>query len=123
MDYDYDNVPGFIKITKNYGFNFLMTPVGNTDNWDQQYKYGPRDDEFFRKKWWNPEMFLRKNGDMISLGTYLHAKSRSRNTSIIGIDGTNYGRFGTPEIDDNLFISGNPRLPDPQFGQRNAPTL
>ena len=63
---------------------------------------------------------------MISLGTYLEAKSRSRNnnnTSIIGIDGTNYGRFGTPEIDDNLFISGNPRLPDPQFGQRNPPTL
>jgi hypothetical protein len=45
-----DTVPGFIKITKNLGFNHLETPVGNIENWVQQYEYGPIDQEFCLKK-------------------------------------------------------------------------
>ena len=97
-----DNVPGFIKITLNYGFNYLATPVGPVGM--------------------NEELFLRRNGHMISLGTFNQAYNRAGGGShyIIGIDGTNYGDFGTPEIDDNLFISA--KLPPPP-GQRNIPRL
>jgi hypothetical protein len=99
-----DNVPGFIKITRAYGFNYLATPVGIVGM--------------------NEELFLRRNGDMISLGTYRQAQARigGGHNYVLGIDGTNYGNFGTPEIEDNLFISANPRLPLPP-GQRNIPTL
>jgi len=99
-----DNPPGFIKITQNYGFNYLATPVGPVGM--------------------NEELFLRRNGNMISLGTFSQARDRAQDGSnhVIGIDGTNYGKFGTPEINDNLFISANPRLPRPP-GQRNIPTL
>jgi len=99
-----NNVPGYIKITRSHGFNYLATPVGEV-----------RDDQ---------ELFLRRNGDMIRLGTYNEAQARigGGQNYVLGIDGTNYGNFGTPEIDDNLFISANPRLPLPP-GQRNIPTL
>ena len=98
-----DIVRGFIKITRAYGFNYLATPVGEV-SLDQ-------------------ELFLRRKGAMISLGTYSQARARigGGERYVLGIDGTNYGDFGTPEIDDNLFISANPRLPPP--GQRNIPTL
>jgi len=99
-----DNVPGFIKINRAYGLNYLATPVGVVGM--------------------NEELFLRRNGDMISLGTYSQARDRigGGQSYLLGIDGTNYGNFGTPEIDDNLFISSNPRLQLPP-GQRNIPTL
>lgn len=97
-----NNVPGFIKITYNGGFNYLATPVGLVGM--------------------NEELFLRRNGDMISLGTYSQAQARIRGgyNNVLGIDGTNYGNFGTPEIDDNLFILS--KLPPPP-GQRNIPRL
>jgi hypothetical protein len=61
---------------------------------------------------------------MISLGMFSDVKKRSGRGEnyVIGIDGTNYGNFGTPTIDDNLFISANPRIPPPP-GQRNIPSL
>jgi hypothetical protein len=99
-----NNVPGFIKITKVYGFNYLETPVGRVEM--------------------NEELFLRRNGVMINLGTFSEADARAGpgKSNIIGIDGTNYGNFGTPTIDDNLFISAKPRNPPPP-GQRDIPTL
>ena len=98
------NVPGFIKITRNYGFNYLVTPLGEVER--------------------NDELFLRRNGSMISLGTYNEAQARigGGRRYVLGIDGTNYGDFGTPEIDDNLFILAKSRLPPPP-GQRDISSL
>jgi hypothetical protein len=72
----------------------------------------------------NDELFLRRNGSMISLGTYSEAKNRAERgqAHVIGIDGTNLGNFTTPEIDDNLFILAKSKLPPPP-GQRDIPSL
>lgn len=90
-----DNVPGFIKITDNGGFNYLAT------------QHGPIEI--------NDELFLRRNGEMIPLGTYRQAKARviDGSNNVMGIDRTDYGNFGDPIIDDNLFILYIYSLPRP----------
>jgi hypothetical protein len=55
----------------------------------------------------NEQIFLRRNGIMIPLGTFDEAALRAGygNDNLVGIDGTIYGRFSTPAIVDNLFVN------------------
>jgi hypothetical protein len=93
------HVPSYIKITQNAGFNRLETQHGEVKL--------------------NQELFLRQHGEMVSLGTYSEAMNRAGdgNDVVIGINGHLYGHFGTPIIDNNLFILNHPMPPlPPQTG-------
>ncbi len=86
------SLPGYENITEINEFNFLATPTGPVQPTDGLY--------------------LRQNGEMIYLGTYGEARTRSNNNAgqqqleinVIGIDGTNYGSFDRSSIYENLFI-------------------
>ncbi len=57
----------------------------------------------------NDGLYLKRNDEMIYLGTYGQARARSNDENnmienVIGIDGTNYGSFDSVAIDKNLFI-------------------
>ena len=82
---------GFEKISNNVpSFNYMETE-----------KFRPVDP--------NTEIFLRKDGKMLSLGTLKKANDRTSlgSVEVKGVDGAILGKFGTKTIDDNLFI----RLP------------
>jgi hypothetical protein len=93
------HVPSYIIITQNAGFNRLETQHGEVKL--------------------NQQLFLRRDGVMVSLGTYSEAMNRAGDGHdvVIGINGDEYGHFGTPEIDNNLFILNHPMPPlPPQTG-------
>ena len=51
-------------------------------------------------------IFLRRDGVMIPLGTFAEASKRAIGRSyVLGINRENYGEFGTPAINDNLFVA------------------
>lgn len=57
----------------------------------------------------NDGLYLKRNDEMIYLGTLSDAINRSFNSDapgydIIGIDGTNYGDINDPEINKNFYI-------------------
>jgi len=72
------------QITRAFGFNHMTTP---------EEEVGP-----------DEQIYLKRNGVMIPLGTFNEAKKRAKNALVVGINGENYGKFGTPAIDDNLFV-------------------
>ena len=60
----------------------------------------------------NTKIFLQKDGMYINLGTLGEARSRAESyvgivdtNPLIGVNDDILGFFGTPEIDDNLYIS------------------
>lgn len=61
----------------------------------------------------NREIFLRQpGGGYLSLGSFAQAAARAPGTDhVIGVNGDHLGNFGTPQIDNNLFV----------YGQANAP--
>jgi hypothetical protein len=71
----------------------------------------------------NPErrLYLRQppNGHMLPLGTVTEAAARAGpgNNQVIGFNGAILGNFGTPQINDNLFIL----IPRPRNGARPGP--
>lgn len=76
----------YIKITMNAGFNRLMTQYGKV-SLDKQ-------------------LVLKNGNGYVHLGTYKEAMDRAEGEdSVIGKGGHIYGHFGTPEIDDNLFVA------------------
>ena len=90
----------FRQINQVYGFNYMATNLGAV---------AP-----------NTEIFLRQpNGNMISLGTFQQAAARAGygNNHLIGVNGVHLGNFGTPQIDNNLFIY----LPPPMGAVRAGP--
>jgi hypothetical protein len=102
--------PGYEYINQINEFHFLATPTRPVQPIDKLY--------------------LRQNGEMIYLGTYSEARSRSEDRAgpygidinVIGRDGTDYGSFESPSINENLFIK-HPQhhLPIPR--QRNPSRL
>jgi hypothetical protein len=84
--------PGYENINQINEFHFLATPTRPVQPIDKLY--------------------LRRNGEMIYLGTYSEARSRSEDRAghygidinVIGRDGTDYGSFESPSINENLFI-------------------
>lgn len=90
---------GFEKITHVAGFNLLNTETGEV-----------REDD---------ELFLKMGKKMISLGTLQDVESRSASLSapfnLFDKNERKLGRFGTSEIDDNLFIKT--RYYNPVIGQ------
>lgn len=91
---------GFRQITDILGFNYMGTDLGQVTP--------------------NTEIFLRQaNGNMLSLGTFAQAAARAPigTDHIIGVNGALLGNFGTPQIEDNLFI----RLPPPMGAPRAGP--
>lgn len=90
---------GFRQITQVAGFNYMATDLGPV---------AP-----------NTEIFLRQNGNMLSLGTFQQAAARAPlgTDHIIGVNGALLGNFGTPQIQNNLFI----RLPPPMGAPRAGP--
>jgi hypothetical protein len=90
----------FRQITDILGFNYMGTDLG---------RVAP-----------STEIFLRQaNGNMLSLGTFAQAAARAPfgTDYIIGVNGAILGNFGTPQIEDNLFI----RLPPPMVATRAGP--
>lgn len=55
---------------------------------------------------YSDKLYLKRNDSMIYLGTYgqVRAKSDDLDGNLIDKDGTNYGHFNRPSIDENLFI-------------------
>ena len=55
----------------------------------------------------NREIFLRQpGGGYLSLGSFEQAANRAGhgNNHVIGVNGVHLGNFGTPQIDNNLFV-------------------
>jgi len=54
----------------------------------------------------NTEIFLWQPNQMLSLGTFAQARARAPpgTNEIRGINGNLLGNFGTPQIQNNLFI-------------------
>jgi len=73
------------QITEAYGFNYMATPT--------------------KKVELDENIFLRRDGVYIPLGTFREAKARAGHSStwVLGKP-ENYGNFGTSAIDDNLFV-------------------
>lgn len=101
--------PGYENINQMNEFDFLATPTRVVQPIDKLY--------------------LRRNGEMIYLGTYSEARSRSEDRAgpygvdinVIGIDGTNYGDFDSSGINQNLFIK-LPRPPAPDIPRQRNPS-
>jgi hypothetical protein len=91
---------GFRRIIQIVGFNYMATGLGQV---------AP-----------NIEIFLRQpNGNMLSLGTLAQARNRAPlgTNHVIGVNGAHLGNFGTPQINNNLFI----RLPPPMSAAPAGP--
>ena len=78
------------RITDVGGLNYMATELGQVSD--------------------NTEIFLQQDGEFINLGTLEEARSRAESRvteglDLIGVNGDILGKFGTPEIDDNLYIS------------------
>jgi len=83
------NLSDYENITEINEFNYLATPTREVRPTDKLYLY--------------------KEGNMIDLGTYGQARTRSQDENsmienVIGKDGTNYGSFDDQSIYENLFI-------------------
>ena len=97
------------RITSVFGFNYMATP-------------GPPGGPNKVKP--NEQIFLRRSGIMIPLGTFAEAKEQSGYatlrgvTNAFGIDGTNYGDVMSPPVNDNLFVD---RF-DPPVGETLVPS-
>jgi hypothetical protein len=94
------NYPNYIKITEKGGFNRL-------EREDRSVIVDTPDD--------NPELFLLKNNKMISLGRYSSAKMNAGEATnrVVDANLVLLGNFGTPQIDDNLYILAMPPSPPP----------
>ena len=65
-------------------------------------------------------LYLRQaNGEYTQLGSIAEARGRLRDDDnyVIGVNGGRIGVFGTPEIEDNLFIT----LPVPYYSASAGP--
>lgn len=88
-----DAVGNFYQIIQFNGFNNMATTLGPVLP--------------------NKQIFLRRaNGDMVNLGPLFGAAARSlaHQGRVIDINGILLGDFGTPQIDNNLFIYDYPPI-------------
>ena len=109
-----DDVPGFIKINEVNGLKILKYGDGVKVE-DGDYLYLRQVDE-------NGKLL-----NMISLGTLKDVGKRSIRydmpNHILGTHWDNYGEFGTPTINDNLFVQHEKLLPDDHPRERKIPIL